>query len=61
MYGKSNIETYVTICNIDSQICCMAQETQTGALYQPKGVDWKGDGRKVQKGGEICIPMDDSC
>ena len=23
-------------------ICCMAQETQTGALYQLRGVVWKG-------------------
>ena len=23
-------------------ICCMAQETQTGAQYQPKGVGWEG-------------------
>ena len=22
------------------RICCMAQETQTGALYQPGGVGW---------------------
>ena len=36
-------------------ICCMAQETQTGALYQPRGMRWKGDGKEVQKGGEICI------
>ena len=21
-------------------ICCMAQETQTGGLYQPRGVGW---------------------
>ena len=35
----------------------MAQETQTGALYQPRGVgDWRG----VQKGGDICITMADS-
>ena len=39
-------------------ICCMAQETQTGALDLPRGV---GDGREVQKGGDICIPMADSC
>ena len=39
------------------------QETQTGALYQPRGVGWgrEGDGREVQKGGHICIPMADSC
>ena len=40
-------------------ICCMAQETQTGA--QPRGVGWEGDGREVQKGGDIRIPMADSC
>ena len=36
----------------------MAQETQAGALYQLEG--WgggEGDGRQVQKGGDICIPM----
>ena len=53
MYGKSNMETYITICKIDSQwnlfavgkfatnlqgICYRAQETQTGALYQSRGV-----------------------
>ena len=44
MYGESSMETYITICKIDSQwgICCMAQETQTGALYQPRGVGWGG-------------------
>ena len=42
-------------------ICCLAQETQTGALYQPRGVGWGGDGREGQKGGDICIPMADSC
>ena len=46
MYGKSNMETYISMCKIDSQrgICCMAQETQTGALYQPRGV---GMGREM--------------
>ena len=34
-------------------ICCMAQETHTGALYQPRGWDGEGDGREVQKGGDI--------
>ena len=42
--GESNIETYITICKTDSQagICCMTQETQTGALYQHIGVGWAG-------------------
>ena len=26
-----------------------------------EGWEGEGDGRKVQKGGEICIPMADSC
>ena len=42
-------------------ICCLAQETQTGALHQSRGWDGEGDGREVQKGGEICKPMADSC
>ena len=37
MYRKSNMETYITICKIATGICCMAQETQTGALDQPRG------------------------
>ena len=40
-------------------ICCMAQETQTGALYQPRGVGWGGRW-EFQKGGDICIPAADS-
>jgi len=28
-------------------ICCMAQETQTEALYQSRGVNGEGDGRDV--------------
>ena len=39
----------------------MAQETQTGVLYQSRGVGWGGAKREVQKGGDICIPMADSC
>ena len=64
MYGESNMETYITICKIDSQlgICCMAQETQTGALYQPRGVGWGGRWEGGSKGrGYIYTPMADSC
>ena len=39
-------------------ICCMAQETQTGALYQPRGV---GLGWERQEGGSkgrgICVTL----
>ena len=39
----------------------MAQETQTGALHPPSGVGGEADGREVQEGGDICIPVADSC
>ena len=58
MYGKSNMETFTTRCKKIRQpveICSMSQGTQTGALYQPRGV-----GREVQEGGDICTPMADS-
>ena len=41
--------------------CSMAQETQTGALYQPRGVGWGGRWERGSKGGDTCIPMADSC
>ena len=41
-------------------ICCMAQETQT-ALYQPRGVGWRGRWEGGSKRGDICIPIADSC
>ena len=42
-------------------IWSMTQGTQTGALYQPRGVGWGGRWERIQEGGDICIPMADSC
>ena len=40
----------------------MAQETQTGALYQSRGVEWGWKWEGGSKGREyIYIPMADSC
>ena len=39
----------------------MTQGTQTGVLYQPRGVGWGGKYREVQEEGDICIPIADSC
>ena len=37
-------------------------ETQTGALYQPRGVGWRRRREGCSKGrGYIYIPMADSC
>ena len=42
-------------------ICCVAQESQTGALYQPREVGWGGRQEGGSKGREyIYIPMADS-
>ena len=40
-------------------IYCMIQGTQTRVLGQPRGLGWGG--REVQEGGDICIPMANSC
>ena len=39
----------------------MAQETQTQALYQPRGMELGGTWEGVSKRREIYIPMADSC
>ena len=39
----------------------MAQETQTGLCIYLEEWDGEEDGREVQKGGDICIPMAESC
>ena len=42
-------------------ICYMSQETQTGALYQPRRVGWGGSWEGGSNCGDMCIPMADSC
>ena len=63
MYGKSNMETYITIYKIDSQqeFAVWLRKLKQGLCVNPEGWDGKGDGREVQKGGDICIHMADSC
>ena len=63
MYAKSNTETYITICKIDSQreFAVWLRKFKQGLCINLEWWDGKGDGREVQKGGDICIPMGDSC
>ena len=60
MYGKSNMETYITICKIDSQweFAVWLRELKTGLRIILEGWDGAGDGREAEEGGDICI---DSC
>ena len=63
MYGKSNMETYINICKIDSQweFAVRLRKLKQGLLINLEGWDGERDGREVQKGGDKCIPMADSC
>ena len=53
MYGESNMETYNTICKIDSQweFAVWLRELKLGLCDNLEGWDGEGDGREVQKGG----------
>ena len=63
-YGKNNMETYTTICKIDSQreFAVWLRKLRQGLCVNLEG--WNGaggDGREVQEGGDMCMPMADSC
>ena len=51
MYGKSNMETYITVCKIDSQqeFAVWLRKLKP-ALYQPRGVRWGGGWEGGSKG-----------
>ena len=51
MYGENNMETYITICKIDSQweFAVWLRKFKR-ALYQPRGVGWGGRWEGVSKG-----------
>ena len=63
MYGKSNIKTYITICKINSQreLAVWLRKLKQGLCINLEGWDGEGDEREVEKGGDICVPMADSC
>ena len=67
MYGKSNMETYITICKIDSQLefTLWLRKLKRRLCINQEVWDGEGDGREFQKEGDICISwliyMADSC
>ena len=63
MYGESNMETYISKCKIESQweFAVCLRELKQGLCVSLEGLDGEGDVREVQEGGDICIPMADSC
>ena len=52
IYGKSNMETYITICKIDSQLefAVWLRKLKQGLCINLEGWDGEGDVREVQKG-----------
>ena len=63
VYGKSNMETYIIICKIDSQqeFAIWLRKLKQSVCINLEEQNGEGDEREVQKGGYICIPMADTC
>ena len=57
------METYIITCKIDSQweFVVWLRKLKQGLCINLEGLKGEGDGREGQKGGDICIPMVDSC
>ena len=55
MYGKNNMETFTTICKINSQqeFDVWLRKLKQELCINLEGWDGEGDGREFQKGGEI--------
>ena len=50
MYGNSNMETYITICKIDSQreLAVWLRKVKQGLWINLEGWNGAGNGREVQ-------------
>ena len=62
MYGKSNMEIYITQCKIDSQgeFAVWLRKLKQGLCINLEGWNGAGDGKEFHKGGDIQIPVADS-
>ena len=62
MYGESSMETYITVCKIDSQweFAVWLGKFKLGLCNNLESWDGEGGGREVQEGRDIYIPMADS-
>ena len=57
------METYIIISKIDSQreFAVWLRKLRQELCINLEGWDGVGEGREVQKRGDICIPTADSC
>ena len=51
MYGESNMETYITICKIDSQreFAVWLRKLKQGLCFNLEGWNGEGDGREEKR------------
>ena len=63
MDGKSNMETYSSICKIDShwEFALSLRELKKGLFNNLEGQDGEGDWKGVWVGGDMGVPKTDSC
>ena len=63
MNCSTPVEIYITIYKIESQkeFAVCLRNIEQGLCINLEGWDGEGYGREVQEGGDICIPMADSC
>ena len=59
----SPLKKKFTMCKIDSQweLAVWLRKLKLGFCINLEGCDWEGDGKEAQKGGDMGIPMADSC
>ena len=57
MYGESSMETYTTVFKIDSQqeFAVCLRKLKQGLSINLDGWDGEGDGREVQKEGDVWV------
>ena len=57
MYGKSNMETYITICKVDSQweFAVQLRKLKKGLCIHLQEWGGEGDKKEVENIGDICI------
>ena len=57
------MEAYMTICKIDSQweFAVWLRKLKEGLCINLEGWGGERGGREGNEGGDICIPMADSC
>ena len=62
-YGENTMKAYITICKIGSQqeFAAWLRKLKQGLCINLEGWGGEGDGREVQKGLGICIPVAESC